>query len=320
MNQKEFKISIVTPSYNQCAFLEETLISILNQNHSNLELIVIDGGSTDNSPEIIKKYASQISFWVSEKDRGQSHAINKGFEKCTGDIIAWLNSDDLYTENTLNRVSEIFQSRPDLDFIHAESQLFDESGVLPSRKFKKDYYKAQLLGGMPSPQPSYFFRRELLTKIGHLNEDLDFGMDYDFFLRISLEGKGEFFDEVWSKYRIHSSSKTETGQMNFAQDWIKVFTGLLKSFKSEQLITRWSNYDLAIDSNLIYDTSKVQLKDLDTALGIALYHQSVFLNQAGESKKSFRLLNYLKKDYPKIFDHFGVDKYFLKLKVKNLFS
>ncbi len=314
------KISIVTPSFNQCEFLEETLLSLLNQDYSNLELIVIDGGSTDGSVDVIKKYDSQISFWVSEKDRGQSHAINKGFERCTGDIVAWLNSDDLYTQNTLKRVFEIFDSRPDLDFIHGDSNLFDKSGALSSRAFRPELYQAQLLGGMPSPQPSYFFRRQLLSKTGRLNEDLHFGMDYDFFLRMSLLGKGEYFKAVWSKYRIHSSSKTETAKVSFAEDWNRVFTGLIKSFKSEELIASWSKYGLAADSDLNYDTSKVTFEDLKLALGIALYHQSVFYNQAGELKKSFELLKHLKKDYPSIYNHFGVDKYYLKLKVKNLFS
>ncbi len=314
------KISVVTPSYNQGHFINETLDSVISQHYSDLDLIVIDGGSTDASVDTIKKYDKHISYWISEPDRGQSHAINKGFEKCSGEIVAWLNSDDLYSPNTLNRVREVFSAHPELDFIHAESVLFNDKGDLPSRSFNPAFYSAQLLGGLPTPQPSFFFKKELLDKVGPLNENLHYGMDYDFFLRIALAGNGRFYPEYWSKYRIHADSKTETSQLKFASDWNAVFCGLFKSAKPNQLIQQWSAYGFDVNTELVYDAHKVQPEDLQLAVGFALYHQAVFHNQAGKTKDAVKLLNHLKNDFPKVFKHFEVGRYYHKLKLKSLFS
>ncbi|MEZ5010012.1 MAG: glycosyltransferase family 2 protein [Chitinophagales bacterium] len=111
------KISIITPSYNQAEFLEDTITSVLHQNYPNLQYIIIDGGSSDGSVEIIKKYENQIDYWISEKDSGQTHAINKGFSKVTGDIICWLNSDDIYFDYTLSAVANYFNENPDIDIL-----------------------------------------------------------------------------------------------------------------------------------------------------------------------------------------------------------
>src|SRR5580658_2018681 len=111
------KISIITPSYNQGQFLEETMLSVFNQGYPNLEYIVIDGGSTDNSVEIIKKYENRLTYWESQKDRGQTHAINKGFEKSTGEIIAWLNSDDVYCENALFIIADFFEKNIEANIV-----------------------------------------------------------------------------------------------------------------------------------------------------------------------------------------------------------
>ena len=112
------KISVITPSYNQADFLEETILSVLNQNYPNLEYIIIDGGSTDRSVEIIKKYEKHLSYWVSEKDDGQSHAINKGLQHATGEIICWLCSDDLHVSDTLYTVAELFRLNPEIALLH----------------------------------------------------------------------------------------------------------------------------------------------------------------------------------------------------------
>ena len=120
------KISIVTPSYNQSQFLERTILSVLNQNYPNLEYLIIDGGSTDGSVEIIRKYEKYLAYWVSEKDNGQADAINRGFQKSTGKILAWLNSDDIYLPGTLLKVSETFNKNPEVDLIFSNIFFIDE--------------------------------------------------------------------------------------------------------------------------------------------------------------------------------------------------
>src|SRR5450759_2806690 len=119
------KISVITPSYNQGQFLEETILSVINQNYPNLEYFIIDGGSTDNSIEIIKKYEKHLTYWVSEKDNGQAHAINKGFKKATGDIVCWINSDDLLIQGAINTISNYFSRNPDVQFINGYTLRID---------------------------------------------------------------------------------------------------------------------------------------------------------------------------------------------------
>src|SRR5262249_46923914 len=122
------RITIITPSFNQAQFFEQTIASVLDQNYPNLEYIIIDGGSQDHSVEIIRKYDHRLAYWVSEKDRGQTHAINKGLERATGDIIAYLNSDDFYLAGTLHRVAEYFQQHPDVDLLHGRCRTVNVNG------------------------------------------------------------------------------------------------------------------------------------------------------------------------------------------------
>src|ERR1035437_4288596 len=124
------KISVITPSFNQGKYLESTIKSVLEQDYPNLEYIVIDGGSEDNSVEIIKKYEKHLAYWESVKDKGQSHAINKGFAIATGEILAWLNSDDTYEQNAIYNIAEWFRKYPELDFIYGDVNIIDEKGAV----------------------------------------------------------------------------------------------------------------------------------------------------------------------------------------------
>lgn len=186
-------LSVIVPSFNQAQYLEETLLSILDQNYPGLELIVIDGGSTDGSVDIIKKYADRMAYWVSEPDRGQSHAINKGFAKATGEWIAWMNSDDCYLPGTL--VS--FFTKTDhtrYDFMHgltsSGSTIANRKYRQINRNFKPDTFRV-LLFFMGTefiiPSQSVFVRRKLLQKVGFLREDLHYVLDMEWFARIYLK-------------------------------------------------------------------------------------------------------------------------------------
>jgi glycosyltransferase involved in cell wall biosynthesis len=178
-------ISVVTPSFNQAAFIEDTLRSVLAQDYPNTEYMVIDGGSTDGSVAIIRRYASRISYWVSEMDRGQAHAINKGFERARGDILAWLNSDDTYLPGALSSVAACFAERPDVDLVYGDYVYIDPEGrtLLRRRLFDSMSYETLLYHDYLG-QPAVFFRRSLLDKVGPVDEQLYYHMDWELFLRM----------------------------------------------------------------------------------------------------------------------------------------
>src|SRR5262249_28000434 len=189
------RISIITPSFNQAAFLEETISSVIGQKYPNLEYIVIDGGSTDGSVDIIRKFQSCIAYWVSEKDGGQAHALNKGLQRSTGDIIAYLNSDDFYIDGTLARVAEHFSQNPELDLVHGRCRLVDERGTkIGEQRGSISRYEEILdlwdvwWNGRNFVQPEVFWTRRIGEKIGPFREDLFWVMDYEYWLRILRAG------------------------------------------------------------------------------------------------------------------------------------
>ncbi|OQX54877.1 MAG: hypothetical protein B5M53_05280 [Candidatus Cloacimonas sp. 4484_209] len=204
------KISIVTPSYNQAEFLERTILSVLNQNYPNLEYIIIDGGSTDGSVEIIKKYQKYLAYWVSESDRGQSHALNKGFCLCTGEYIGWQNSDDIYLPGTFHSFARRTQRHPAYDIYYAHQYVIDkdENIIRPCVTTRPSKFYEKYRGMIVRTQSS-FFSKSMLSVIGLMDEKLQFAMDRDFFLRAVLSNRRLFFvNEFWGAFRWHESCKS----------------------------------------------------------------------------------------------------------------
>lgn len=244
------KISVVIPSYNQGEFLEETIQSVFNQNYPELEVILIDGKSTDNSIDIIKKYSDQFKFWVSEKDSGQSEAINKGLQRCTGDIVTWLCSDDLFTPGALHKVNEIFSSLPpDVGLIHGSSIIFTGNKTIRVNKGNVDDSLENILSGMTFPQPSAFFRRSLLDKTGLLDEHLHYGMDYDLFSKFAIISRFQFVDHSLSRYRLHPESKSVSAVSKFIDDWSTVFTGIAEASHFEATLKILSELNIKTTRN-----------------------------------------------------------------------
>jgi len=204
------KISIITPSYNQGQFLEETIRSVLDQDYPNLEYIIIDGGSTDNSVEIIKKYEAHLAYWVREKDRGQTNAINKGFKRATGDILNWLNSDDLLAPRALRAVAAAFDKCPDADFYFGDFKVIDNRGRnMFSRKSPPYHFATLFWGRQLSNQPAVFFKRSVPEDIGYLDESLNFCMDTEFWIRAARHRK--IFHQIkkpLAMARLHGDAKT----------------------------------------------------------------------------------------------------------------
>jgi glycosyltransferase involved in cell wall biosynthesis len=202
-------ISVVTPSYNQASFLEETLRSVVSQNYPQAEHIVIDGGSTDDSVAIIQRYAPHLAYWISEKDRGQSHALNKGLALAHGDVLTWLNSDDTYLPEALATVGDLFARHPEVDLVYGDFVYTDADGHPLRRRhvFKTMSYETLLYHDYLG-QPAVFFRRSLFDKVGPVDETLHYCMDWDLFLRMWRVCRPLHVPQVLATYRLDQSAKS----------------------------------------------------------------------------------------------------------------
>ncbi|HEX8521007.1 MAG TPA: glycosyltransferase family 2 protein [Tepidisphaeraceae bacterium] len=209
------RISIVTPSYNQGHYLEQTICSVLDQGYPNLEYIICDGGSKDHSVEIIKKYEKHLTFWCSEKDNGQSHAINKGFTHATGDIFAYINSDDYFFPKAFDRVAEEYQAGG--RFIVGWSQYMEPNGDFRAYGWQAHRERCDWLIRNPIPQQSTFWSRDLWRDLGPFREDLHFSFDYEYWLRIYFKaGVAPWtVNQCMAVFRLHKSSKTMSGAQPF---------------------------------------------------------------------------------------------------------
>jgi glycosyltransferase involved in cell wall biosynthesis len=204
------KISIITPSFNQGRFIEETILSVLDQNYPNIEYIIMDGGSNDNTVEVIKKYESRLAYWVSEKDNGQTHAINKGFERATGDIITWINSDDVYCEGSLQAIADYFNRNQDCQWLAGNLLFMNESGQTYIRKYPNSAPWLERNAMMSIYQPNVFLRRSILHTIGYPREEFHMTMDYEWFCRIAQQYSIHIIDKDIAKFRWHSDSKSSS--------------------------------------------------------------------------------------------------------------
>lgn len=302
------KISIVVPSYNQGGFLEETLLSILNQEYPNLELFVADGGSNDNSVDIIKKYENRIDWWVSEKDSGQSHAINKGFHRATGEIITWINSDDLLMPGTLHKVAAYFQGFGDeIGLIHGGITTFKNGEDYRSNWGYPNPCLERNLSGMAFSQPGAFFKKKYLDRVGGtLREDLHYGMDYDIFARLACVCYFAPVTDIFSKYRLHPNSKSMAEQDKFIGDWSSVFINLCKNFGWKDIVEDMKQtgfFDKKILDWYYEFPFKPEKKILDKANKdmILFYHYCYVLKSlywSDKRKEARKWLRKLKKRYP----------------------
>lgn len=204
------KISIVTPSYNQGQFIEETIRSVLLQGYPNLEYIIIDGGSTDASVEIIKNYEPWLAYWISEPDRGQGHAINKGIQQATGEILLWLNSDDLCLPNVFGMVAQIFRNNPGLSLVIGQALLIDAQGqcIGSLRSQFKTWEEVVTNPENSIRQISTFFSRRLFDELGLIEENLHIAMDTDLLIRFTRYNVPFMLDDNLTAFRTHASAKS----------------------------------------------------------------------------------------------------------------
>lgn len=241
-------VSIITPSYNQAHFIEETIQSVLQQDYPNIEYIVIDGGSDDGSLEIIQQYAEQISYWISEPDQGQTDAINKGFARAGGEILAWINSDDTYLPHAVSEAAAHLQNNPQTGMVYGDANLIDESGsVIGKFPARQTDYKRLRRGYVHIPQQASFFRAGLWKQVGPLDPSFYFAMDYDLWVRLSKVSHLQYHPGIWANFRLHGSGKSVAEDDRCWPEMLKVhereggswFSWLVFKAKIRPLVYSW---------------------------------------------------------------------------------
>jgi glycosyltransferase involved in cell wall biosynthesis len=293
------KISIVTPSFNQAEFIEQTIDSVLSQNYPNLEYIIIDGGSNDGSVDIIKKYARHLSYWVSEKDRGQSHAINKGYHRVTGEVFNWINSDDYLQPDALKIVAENFRDQ-------SVQVLLGRGNVIQHGKAVRlsigtDLYEnnlAKTIGYARIDQPETWFRRNRFDAVMPLTESLHYVMDkhlwIQYLLQFGLTGFKKI-DDVIINFRIHPNSKTSSMQDGFLSETDTLFYTLAKAYdfhKEAEFIAKNFN---TVDQSLTF-TGTIEPNVIRQALHYFLLYKADHLYYTGDFERSRKMLSFIQRD------------------------
>ena len=226
MNEQPL-VSIITPSFNQARYIEATIRSVLSQDYPNIEYIIVDGGSTDETVAIIKKYTLEsdsllsvqkqasaiqsrsIAWWVSEKDKGQTDAINKGFARAKGQILAWLNSDDTYEPGAISAAVKYLQEHPEVGMVYGDCNYINEDGrVIGKFGSAQTDYRLLRQGYAHIPQQTMFFRADLWKQVGPLDPSFYFAMDYDLWTRLAARTVLQYVPQLWANFRLHTSGKT----------------------------------------------------------------------------------------------------------------
>lgn len=216
------RISIVINSFNQSNYLEQTILSVLEQNYPNFEILLVDGGSTDGSQDIIRKYSKRFTWWVSEPDQGQADGINKGLRQASGDIVAWLNSDDYYLPNTLQRVVAAYIEKPDASIWYGDVVAVDENGKpfhnIPCAKYElSDLMKFKIIN-----QPAVFMNGQALQRSGYLDPTYHYLLDHHLWLRIAALGPMHYSPEIWAVGRYHPNAKNIASAEQFGKDAYRI--------------------------------------------------------------------------------------------------
>ena len=215
-------VSIITPSFNQAAYLEQTILSVLNQDYSNIEYMVLDGASTDNSVDIIRKYENRLAYWVSEKDNGQADAINKGLDQARGEIVAWLNSDDYYLAGTVSSAVKIFEQHPHVVLVYGNMLAVDEHGKTFNTLNYKQLTLEDLLCFQIIGQPAVFMRRSALNNI-RLDPEFHFLLDHYLWIQIAHRGNILYVNETWAAARYHADAKNRAKAAEFGREAFRIW-------------------------------------------------------------------------------------------------
>lgn len=273
------KISVITPSYNQAQFLEQTILSVIGQQYPNLEYILMDGGSDDGSVDIIKKYEQHFTFWQSQRDGGQSAAINNGFARATGEILCWLNSDDLLMPGALLKIGRMFKEvkKPTIIFGNC-LHFYEKSAKARGSNVVRDHQNLTLEITDYMIQPSSFWTMETWKKVGPVDEKCNFAMDWDWFIRAKRLGV-EFvpIHDYLSMYRIHDTHKSGSGDSKRTNE----IAGLYRKYTSEKLAKAFLKWDYIYTNrkfihNIIYISNHYDIKIVRKIMHVFLFSSITF--------------------------------------------
>ncbi len=229
-------VSIITPSYNQANYLERTIQSVLGQKYPNLDYAIVDGGSSDGSVEMIEKYAGQLSWWVSERDSGQAEAINKGLQRARGEIVAWLNSDDLYLPGAIHQAVRALQANPELGFVFGDAITIDPEGRPINALVFGDWGLQELLRFRIICQPAVFMRREVLEKAGGLDLNLHYMLDHHLWLRLARLAPIQHIPDFLAAARQHPGAKNVNQAAGFGRETLELFERLQQEAEFASLV------------------------------------------------------------------------------------
>ncbi len=230
------RISVVTPSFNMASYLEDTIESVLTNLHEGDEYFVIDGGSTDGSVDIIRRYEKSLTGWLSETDAGYADALAKGFERATGDILCWINTGDMYLSGALDAARKLLTE--DIDMIFGDDFYIGEDNkvLFYSRGWVPDLRMAMLYGGWTPLQDACFWRRDLYLKIGGIDRSLRYAADYDLFLRMALAGRAGYAPVAFSAFRRHTGQKSVSGSAAYQDERKRVRAREISAYRSASVL------------------------------------------------------------------------------------
>lgn len=285
------KIAIITPSYNQGRFIEETIQSVLAQDGVSVDYLVIDGGSKDETVPLLKKYQNRLQ-WVSEKDKGQADAVNKGLQLAKTELIGWLNSDDIYYPHALKRVCDFFDKNPDIDVVYGKAAQIDEKGVKLSEDYETESWNLERLKiRCFLSQPAVFFRRSVIEKYGLLNPDLHLCLDYEYWLRLAMHGaKFAHLPEVLAGARIYAETKSSRYFLEAHREAIQMLKKALGYIPADWIVN-YSTAKVKTETHLSYPHPAFILYswlNLWKASGLYSQGQTHLLNWLAAQKTMFR--------------------------------
>jgi glycosyltransferase involved in cell wall biosynthesis len=217
-------VSIITPSYNQGHYIEETIRSVLEQDYPAIEYIIVDGASKDNSVDVIRSYEDRLAWWVSEKDKGHADALNKGFARAKGEILAWINSDDSYFPGAVRQAVEYLRDHPEVGMVYGDANLTDQTGrTIGKFNARQSDYRSLLRGSVHIPQATTFFRASLYRQVGPLSTSLFFSFDYDLWVRLAKVSELRYLPALWANFRMHEAGKSVVNDDRCYPDMLQVY-------------------------------------------------------------------------------------------------